>query len=75
MVINSLLFTEFQKVVVETLLDILDELKSQSRGGDGDDEELAVYPLQTVEEVRHHSKELQKRPNLKHSLVSQIIVV
>ena len=60
---------------METLLDILDELKSQSRGGDSEDEDLAVYPLQTVEEVRHHSKELQKRPNLKHSLVSQIIVV
>ena len=64
--------SEFQQVVVETLMAILDELKSQNKGGDSEDEGLTHLPLGTVEEVERMSIQLEKRPKLKRSLVSQI---
>ncbi|KAL7370860.1 hypothetical protein ABVT39_013138 [Epinephelus coioides] len=63
---------KFQRVVVETLMAILDELKNLNKGGDSEDEGLTQLPLMTVEEVEGMSSELQKRPNTKRSLIKSM---
>ena len=57
-------------MVVETLVAILDELKTLNKDGDSDDEGLIHCPIESVEELENASTELEQRPGLKRSLVN-----
>ena len=69
-VIVIFFYLVFQKVVVETLMKILEELKNLNQG-DSDDE-VERLPVETPEDLDAMSGELVRKQHFKRSLVNQI---
>ncbi|CAJ1050806.1 uncharacterized protein LOC111841793 [Xyrichtys novacula] len=65
---------KFQRVVVETLLEICDELKSLNQQGDIEDEgeQIRQLPLRTLEEAQRMSLEISRHPSIKRLLIKQL---